>query len=221
MISIVSRETRHIYIISESGLLFFPSVCCIYWPLKRMSYFTNTHYVCPTAVTRNLQVAILLHESLTIFIHLPAFINCTVAEYCKDLTQIQTHLLIKALQWKQMNQHHKGCLVPTSGCSWGPVGLCTVLWGTAPGTLGAGWGTSTFCPTGSSSGLCEGSCSGGCRCLCQSCNSHISGEAATNPFIKEMCFPLNVHFGLQGTGIRQFVLSLECVGKRAAGNWQF
>lgn len=48
-----------------------------------MSYFTNIHYVCLAAVTRKLQVAMLLHRSLTAFVRLPGFLDCIVAEYCK------------------------------------------------------------------------------------------------------------------------------------------
>lgn len=138
----VSRGTRYIYIISKYGflLLFFLSkqiffflfaVSLKHW--EKMSYFTNIH--CHTAVTRNLQVAILLHESITLSSHLPAFINCIVAEHCEDVTQIRTRSRTGALQWQQVNWHHEGHLVPTSGCSRGPVGLPTFLWSTAPTTL--------------------------------------------------------------------------------------
>jgi len=53
-----------------------------------MRYFTNTNDIFHTAVTRNLQVAIVLDKSLNVSIHLPGFVNCIVAEHCKDLTQI-------------------------------------------------------------------------------------------------------------------------------------
>lgn len=175
------------FLTKQIFFLFF-AISINHW--EKISYFTNIHYICLTAVTRNLQVVILLHESLTILIHLPGFINCIVAEYCKDLTQIQTHLRVKALWWKWVNRHYEGCLVPTSGCSQCPGGLCAIPWGTAPTTLDtprAGWGTKLFCPIGSSSGLYEGFWFAGCRCLSQDCNSLISGEVATNPFIKEMC----------------------------------
>lgn len=70
-----------------------------------------------------------------------------------------------------------------SKCSQGPVGFSTTPWGSAPPVLD---------PLRHRHALPTGHLPlwaflfGGCRCLSQGCNSLICGEAASNPFIKEM-----------------------------------
>lgn len=134
-------------------------------------------------VTRNLQVVILLQLLSCIYSH------TLVYKLCCGRTTWRSDPDPEALWWKQVNQHHKGRLVPASGCSRSPMGLRAIPWGAAPTTLDmprTGWSTNAFCPTGSSSGLCW-ALFGVCRCLHHSCNSLVSGEVATNPFIKERC----------------------------------
>lgn len=142
-----------------------------------MSCFTNTYY----AVRQNLQVMVLLYTSLTLATRLPGFINCNVAEHCKGVSQPQSCLCFEPAP--------RGASCPCLGVSPGPRGgSChPVGHSTLHSTQAMGrQGTNVCCPVGSSSGLCKGSSFGGCGCLSQGCNSLISGDVVTNPFIKEM-----------------------------------
>lgn len=105
------------FFLKKADLLFF---FLTYLISTERSYFTDRHYVCLIAATRNLQVVFWLHGSLTVFIHLPGFISCIVAEHCKDLTQTQTHLHVKGLQWKQVNRHQERFLNPHLRVQPGP-----------------------------------------------------------------------------------------------------
>lgn len=174
-----------------------------------MSYFTNTHYVCQTTVTKNLQVVILLQ-----------FLNCIYSHtsVCKlhcGRTTWRSDPDPEALRWKQVNQHHEGRLVPPSGCSRGLVGLPAIPWGTAPITLDTprtGWSTNAFCPTGSSSGLCWAFCLVAAGVCVTAVIPPLVVKLQQTPSLRKGVFStLNA---VWGAGNRHLsVLWLECVGE--------